>query len=183
LSLYGDGAATRLIIDAQDGPVVLVGHSYVGAVITEAGGHDKVTALVYVAAFVPDKGESVKALGGAPETPGSPIVTAPGGFMFQDRAKFHSSFGADLSAADAVFLAESQVPWGVNAMVEPVTEPAWRGRPSWYLVATEDRMIPASSQHAMAQRAGATVAEVTASHAIYISQPRAVADVIRQACA
>jgi pimeloyl-ACP methyl ester carboxylesterase len=182
-TLYGDAAATRRIIDAQDGPVVLVGHSYGGAVITEAGAHDKVTALVYVAAFVPDRGESVKALGGAPETPGSPIVTAPGGFMFQDRARFPSSFGADLSAADAVFLADSQVPWGVNAMVEPVTEPAWRARPSWYLVATEDRMIPASSQHAMAQRAGATVAEVTASHAIYISQPRAVADFIRQACA
>ncbi len=116
LSLPGDVAATRLIIDAQDGPVVLVGHSYGGAVITEAGTHDKVTALVYIAAFAPDEGESVKALGGAPNAPGSPIVAAPGGFLFQERAKFHDSFGADLLAADAVFMADSQVPWAVDAM-------------------------------------------------------------------
>ena len=182
LSLSGDAAATRRIIDAQDGPVVLVGHSYGGAVVTEAGTHDKVTALVYIAAFVPDRGESLKALGGAPDVPGSPIVPALGGFMFQDRAKFHTSFGADLPAADAEFMADSQVPWGVDAMVEPVTEPAWRGKPSWYLIATEDRMIPSSAQRAMAQRAGATTIEVGASHAVYMSQPRAVAAFIRQAC-
>jgi pimeloyl-ACP methyl ester carboxylesterase len=182
LSLSGDAAATRLTIDAQDGPVVLVGHSYGGAVITEAGTHDKVTALVYIAAFVPDKGESVKALGGSPDVPGSSIVLGPGGFMFQDRARFHTSFGADLAAADAAFLADSQVPWAVDAMVGPVTEPAWRGKPSRYLMATEDRMIPLSAQRAMAQRANAIQVEVAASHAVYMSQPRAVADFIRQAC-
>ncbi|MDT7796339.1 MAG: hypothetical protein QOD59_5780 [Mycobacterium sp.] len=148
LSLSGDAAATRLIIDAQDGPVVLVGHSYGGAVITEAGSHDKVTELVYIAAFAPDKGESVKALGGDPDAPGSPIVPAPGGFLFQDRAKFHTSFGADLPAAVATFMADAQVPWAADAMAGQVTEPAWRGKPSWYLVATEDRMIrrPPSAQ-------------------------------------
>ncbi|MDT5119061.1 MAG: hypothetical protein QOE30_4800 [Mycobacterium sp.] len=181
-SLSGDAAATRLIIDAQDGPVVLVGHSYGGAVITEAGTHDKVTALVYVAAFAPDKGESVQTLGDGPDAPGSPIVPAPGGFLFQDRAKFHASFGADLSAADAVFLADSQVPWAVDAMAGLVTEPAWRGKPSWYLIATEDRMIPLSAQRAMAQRASATQVDAAASHAVYMSQPRAVADFIRLAC-
>ena len=182
LSLPGDVAATRLIIDAQDGSVVLVGHSYGGAIITEAGTHDKVTALVYIAAFAPDKGESVKALGGDPTAPGSPIVAAPGGFLFQERGKFHNSFGADLLGADAVFMADSQVPWAVDAMVWPVTEPAWRGKPSWYLIATEDRMIPLSAQRAMAKRAGATTVEVAASHAVYMSQPRAVAALIRKAC-
>jgi pimeloyl-ACP methyl ester carboxylesterase len=183
VSLTGDAAATRLIVDAQDGPVVMVGHSYGGAVITEAGTHDQVAALVYIAAFVPDQGESVEALGGTPDVPGSPIVSAPGGFLFQDRAKFRASFGADLSAADAAFLADSQVPWGVDAMTESVTRAAWRDKPSWCLVATEDRMIPPDAQRAMARRAGAITAEVAASHAVYISQPRAVADVIRRACA
>jgi pimeloyl-ACP methyl ester carboxylesterase len=159
-----------------------VGHSYGGAVITEAGTHDAVTALVYVAAFAPDTGEAVKALnGGDPHTPGSPIVAAPGGFFFQARGTFHDSFGADLSAADAEFLADSQVPWAVDAMAGPVTEPAWRRKPSWYLIATEDRMIPPPAQRAMAQRAGAVTVEVAASHAVYISQPRAVAALIRKA--
>lgn len=182
LSLSGDVAATRLIIDAQDGSVVLVGHSYGGAVITEAGTHEKVAALVYIAAFAPDIGESVKALGGSPDVQGSPIVTAPGGFMFQDRARFHRSFGADLSLADAAFMADSQVPWGVDAMAGQVTEAAWRDKPTWYLIATEDRMIPPSAQRAMAQRAGATTVEVAASHAVYMSQPRATTDFIAQAC-
>jgi pimeloyl-ACP methyl ester carboxylesterase len=182
LSLSGDAAATRRIIDAQDGPVVLVGHSYGGAVITEAGTNDKVTALVYIAAFVPDEGESVEALGGTPDVPGSSIVPPSGGFMFQDRARFHASFGADLAAADAVFLADSQVPWAVDAMTEPVSEPAWRAKPSWYLIATEDRMITTYAQRAMAQRAGATQVEVAASHAVYMSQPHTVAAFIRQAC-
>ncbi len=183
LSLAGDAAATRLVIDAQDGPVALVGHSYGGAVITEAGTHEKVTTLVYIAAFVPDKGESVAALGGDSDAPGSPIVAGPGGFLFQERAKFHMSFGADLPAADAGFMADSQLPWTVDAMTGQVTQPAWRDKPSWYLIASEDRMIPPSAQHTMAQRAGATMVELEASHAVYMSQPRAVADFIRQACA
>jgi pimeloyl-ACP methyl ester carboxylesterase len=182
VSLSGDSAATQRIIDAQDGPVVLVGHSYGGAVITEAGTHPDVTALVYIAAFMPDRDESVSALGGNPNIEGSPIVTAPDGFLFQDRAMFHQSFGADLPAADAAFLADSQVPWAEDAMTGSVTEPAWRHKPSWCLIATEDRMIPPSVQRAMAQRAGATTTEVAASHAVYMSQPRAVAAVIRRAC-
>ncbi len=183
LSLQGDAAATRLIIDAQDGPVVLVGHSYGRAVITEAGTHDKVTALVYIAAFAPDKGESVNTLiaDPPPGAPASPILPPTGGFLFQDRAKFHDSFGGDLPAADAAFMADSQVPWGVDALAGPVTEPAWRSKPSWYLIATEDHMIPPSAQRAMAQRAGATTVDVAASHAVYTSRPAAVAALIRQA--
>jgi pimeloyl-ACP methyl ester carboxylesterase len=182
LSLQGDAAATRLVIDAQDGPVVLVGHSYGGAVITEAGTHDKVVALVYIAAFVPDVGESVRTFHGDPNVPGSPLSSAPGGFLFQDRARFHTSFGADLPAADTAFMADSQVPFAVAAMEEPVTDPAWRGKPSRYLVATEDRMIAPSTQRAMAQRAGANTVEVAASHAVYMSQPAQTAALIRRAC-
>jgi pimeloyl-ACP methyl ester carboxylesterase len=183
LSLRGDVESTQLIIDAHDGPVVLVGHSYGGAVITEAGNDDKVAALVYIAAFVPDAGESVQALGGDSDAPGSPIVRGPGGFLFQDRTRFHESFGADLTAADATFMADCQVPWSADAMTSPVTKPAWHDKPSWYLIATEDRMIPPSAQRAMAQRAGATTDEVAASHAVYISQPHAVADLVRRASA
>jgi pimeloyl-ACP methyl ester carboxylesterase len=185
VSLEGDVAATRLVIDAQDGPVVLVGHSYGGAVITEAGTHDKVAALVYLSAFVPDKGESVSTLMGevAPGAPTSSILAPTGGFMFQDREKFYHSFGADPAAADAAFMADSQVPWGVDALTGQVTEPAWRSKPSWYLVATEDHMISPSNQRAMAQRAGAKmVVEAAASHAVYWSHPGAVAALIRRAC-
>jgi pimeloyl-ACP methyl ester carboxylesterase len=182
LSLHGDAAATRRIVDAQDGPVVLVGHSYGGAVITEAGTHDKVAALVYLAAFVPDKDESVRTFYGDPTAPGSPLVSAPDGFLFQDRSGFHTWFGADLRAEDAAFMADAQVPFAVDAIEEPVTVPAWRHKPSWYLIATEDRMIAPSTQRAMAQRAGATSVEVAASHAVYMSQPEQTAAVIRQAC-
>ena len=182
LSLHDDAEVVRRAIDAQEGPVVLVGHSYGGAVITEAGNSDSVTALVYIAAFAPDAGESVKALGGDPSIEGSPIVEAPGGVFFQNRQTFHASFGADLSPADAAFLADSQVPWGVNAMTGSVGVPAWLDKPSWYLIATDDRMISPPAQRAMAQRAGATTVEVTASHAVYMSRPDAVAAVIRQAC-
>ncbi|MET0704380.1 MAG: alpha/beta hydrolase [Mycobacterium sp.] len=182
LSLSGDVAATRHVVDAQDGPIVLVGHSYGGAVITEVGMHDKVAALVYIAAFAPDEGESVRALVGDPAAPGSPIVPVAEGLWAQDRANFHSSFGADLATADAVFLADSQVPWGEDALTGPVTDPAWRGKPSWYLVATDDRVIPPAAQRAMALRAGATTVEVAASHAVYMSQPDVVAAFIRRAC-
>ena len=182
VSLADDAARTRRIIDAQDGQVVLVGHSYGGAVVTEAGTHPNVTALVYIAAFVPDKGESVKTLGGDPSAPDLPIVEAPGGVYFQNRATFHSAFGADLPAADAAFLADSQVPWGTDAMAGAVTEPAWRAKPSWYLIATDDHMIPPSAQREMALRARAITVGVAASHAVYMSQPRAVATFISQAC-
>jgi pimeloyl-ACP methyl ester carboxylesterase len=183
LSLEGDAAATRQVIDAQDGPVVLVGHSYGGAVITEAGTDLKVAALVYVAAFAPDKDESVNTLiaNPPPGAPVPPILPPQDGFLFLDREKFAASFAGDLPAEQAAFMADSQVPWGVEALGGPITEPAWRIKPSWYLVATEDRMIPPPAQRAMSERTGSTVVEVAGSHAIYLSQPAAVAALIEQA--
>ena len=185
LSLEDDAAATRRIIDAQDGPVVLVGHSYGGAVITEAGTHPNVAALVYICAFAPDKNESVNTLiaGFPPGGPQPPILPPRDGFLFLDRDKFHASFAADVPADLAAFMADSQVPWGVNALGGPITDPAWRTKPSWYLVTTEDRMIPPSAQHAMASRTGATLSEAAASHSVFLSQPEAVATVIAQAAA
>jgi pimeloyl-ACP methyl ester carboxylesterase len=185
LSLEGDVAATRLIIDQQSGPVVLVGHSYGGAVITEAGGHDKVAALVYVAAFAPDAGESVNTLiNAAPkDAPQPPILPPRDGFLFLDPDKFHMSFAGDVPADQAAFMADSQVPWGVEALGGTISEPAWRTRPTWYLLTTEDRMIPPAAQRAMSQRAGATVTEIDASHSVYVSQPDAVATLIEQAAA
>ncbi|MEV8615072.1 alpha/beta hydrolase [Amycolatopsis sp. NPDC051373] len=185
LSLEGDVAATRRIIDAQDGPVVLVGHSYGGAVITEAGTHPNVDALVYIAAFAPDAGESVNTLivDPPPGAPVPPILPPTEGFLFLDREKFHASFAGDLPAEQAAFMADSQVPWGVDALGGSITEPAWRAKPSWYLIATDDKMIPPPAQHAMSQRAGSTVVEVAGSHSIYVSQPAAVAALIQQAAA
>jgi len=185
LSLAGDVEATQQIIDAQDGPVVLVGHSYGGVVITEAGAHPNVAALVYIAAFAPDKGESVSTLIADPPPGASvpPILPPQNGFLFLDREKFPASFAADLPPRQAAFMADSQVPWGVGALDGAVTEPAWRSKPSWYLVATDDRMIPPPAQHAMAERAGAIMSEVAASHSVYLSQPEAVATLIAQAAA
>jgi pimeloyl-ACP methyl ester carboxylesterase len=183
LSLENDADATRWVLDAQDGPVVVVGHSYGGAVITEAGTHDKVAALVYIAAFAPDKGESVNTLiaDPPPGAPVPPILPPRDGFLLLDREKFHGSFAADLPTEQAEFLAYSQVPWGVDALSGSITEPAWRTKPSRYLVATEDRMIPPPAQRLMSERAGSTVVETAGSHAIYVSQPAAVAALIEQA--
>ena len=183
LSLEGDAAAARMIIDAQDGPVVLVGHSYGGAVISEAGTDPNVAALVYIAAFAPDKGESVNTLiaDPPPGAPVPPILPPQDGFLFLDREKFHDSFAGDVPAGDAAFMADSQVPWGVGALGGAITEPAWRTKPSWYLLTTEDRMIPPPAQHFMSERAGAITVEVAASHSVYVSQPAAVADLIKRA--
>jgi pimeloyl-ACP methyl ester carboxylesterase len=183
LSLEDDAAVTRRVIDELDGPVVLVGHSYGGAVITEAGTHDQVAALVYITAFAPDKGESVNTLiaDPPPGAPVPPILPPKEGFLFLDRAKFPASFAGDLPAEQAAFMADSQVPWGVNALAGTITESAWRIRPSWYLVVTDDRMIPPPAQRAMSERAGSTVTEVPGSHSIYLSQPAAVAGLITQA--
>jgi pimeloyl-ACP methyl ester carboxylesterase len=185
LSLEGDVAATKLIIDAHDGPVILVGHSYGGAVITEAGTHPKVGALVYIAAFAPDTGESVNTLiaDPPPGAPVPPILPPRDGFLFLDREKFRASFAGDVSLELAAFMADSQVPWGVDALGGSITEPAWRVKPSWYLLTTEDRMIPPPAQRAMSERAGSTVVEVAGSHAIYVSQPQAVTALIEQAAA
>lgn len=183
LSLQGDAAAARMIIDEQDRPVVLVGHSYGGAVITEAGTHPNVAALVYVAAFVPDTGESVNTLlaGFPTDGPGPPILPPQDGFLFLDRNKFHDSFAGDLPADMAAFMADSQVPWGTDALGGQITEAAWQTKPSWYLLTTQDRMIPPPAQRTMAERAGATTVEATGSHSVFLSQPAAVADLITQA--
>ena len=183
VSLEGDVAATSQVIDAQDEPVILVGHSYGGVVITEAGTHPKVAALVYIAAFAPDTGESVNTLiaDPPPGAPVPPILPPQDDFLFLDRTQFAASFAADISAEQAAFMADSQVPWGVAALSGAVSDPAWRTKPSWYLVATEDRMIPPPAQHTMSERAGATEVEAAGSHAIYMSQPQAVARLIRQA--
>jgi pimeloyl-ACP methyl ester carboxylesterase len=185
LSLEGDVAAARQVIDAQPGPVVLVGHSYGGMVITEAGTHDKVAALVYIAAFAPDAGESVSMLiaDPPPGAPVPPILPPRNGFLLLDREKFHSSFAGDLPAGQAAFMADAQVPWGVDALGGTVSQPAWRTKPSWYLVTTEDRMIAPPAQRTMSQRAGSKVTEIAASHSVFLSQPAAVAALIEQAAA
>src|ERR671910_1407862 len=183
LSLEGDVAATKRVIDAQGAPVILVGHSYGGAVITEAGNDPNVAALVYIAAFAPDKGESVNTLieGFPKDGPQPPILPPQDGFLFLDREKFHDSFAADVDAELGAFMADSQVPWGVDALGGTISEAAWASKPSWYLIATEDRMIPPPAQREMSGRAGATVAEAAASHSVYVSQPAAVAALIEKA--
>ena len=183
ISLQSDVETTHDALDKFDGPAILVGHSYGGAVISEAGRHERVAGLVYIAAFAPDQGESVLTLVSdpAPGAPVPPILEPQRGFLFLDREKFAASFAADLPASEAAFMADSQVPWGVDAAGGEITEPAWRSRPSWYLVATDDRMIPPPVQRMMAERAGATVVEAAASHSIYVSQPRATADLIKRA--
>jgi len=183
LSLADDVAATKRIIAMHDGPVILVGHSYGGVVITEAGNDPKVERLVYIAAFAPDKGESVEALikDPPPGAPVPPILPPQDGFLFLDKEKFHDSFAADVEAKLASFMADSQVPWGLGALSGTIGEPAWRNKPSWYLIATEDKMIPPAAQQFMSKRAGSTVAESRGSHAIYVSQPRAVASLIERA--
>jgi pimeloyl-ACP methyl ester carboxylesterase len=182
-SLADDVTATRRVIAAQDGPVVLVGHSYGGVVITEAGNDPKVSVLVYIAAFAPDSGESVSSLiaDPVPGAPVPPILPPEDGFLLLDRSKFAASFAGDLDEDLAAFMADSQVPWGVEALEGAVSHPAWKTKPSWYLVATDDRMIPPPAQRAMSTRAGATVVETPGSHAVYVSQPEAVADLIAKA--
>jgi len=183
ISLAGDVQATKLIIAAQKGPVLLVGHSYGGVVITEAGNDPKVVGLVYIAAFAPDKGESVASLikDPPPGAPVPPILPPEDGFLFLDKAKFPASFAGDVETGKAEFMADSQVPWGVEALTGTITQPAWKTKPTWYMVTTEDRMIPPAAQRFMSQRAGATVVEVAGSHAIYVSQPNKVAELIAKA--
>jgi pimeloyl-ACP methyl ester carboxylesterase len=178
-----DVAVTRRVLDKQDGPTILVGHSYGGAVITEAGTHENVAGLVYIAAFAPDQGESVSTLIASFPTDGPqpPILPPLDGFLLLDREKFHSSFAGDLSAEQAAFMADSQVPWGVDALGGTISDPAWRSKPSWYLVTADDRMIPPPAQRTMAERTGATVTETPGSHAVYVSNPAAVAGLITQA--
>ncbi len=182
-SLADDVAATRLAIAWAQGPVVLVGHSYGGAVITETGTDPKVAGLVYITAFAPDKGESVESLikNPPPGAPVPPILPPVNGYLFLDTAKFRASFAGDVSEEKAAFMADSQVPWGLAALSGSISEPAWKSKPSWYLIATEDKMIPPPAQRQMATRAGSTIAEAAGSHAIYISKPEAVAALIAKA--
>ncbi|HEV7865271.1 MAG TPA: alpha/beta hydrolase [Acidimicrobiia bacterium] len=183
LSLADDVAVTRRVLDQQPGNIVLVGHSYGGAVITEAGNHPKVAALVYITAFAPDGGESVNTLiaDPPPGAPVPPILPPEDGFLLLDKDKFAASFAADVEPDLAAFMADSQVPWGVDALAGAVSEPAWRDKPTWYLIATEDRMIPPDAQRFMADRAKATQIEAAGSHAIYVSRPEAVAAIIETA--
>jgi pimeloyl-ACP methyl ester carboxylesterase len=184
-SLADDVAVTRRVIAAQPGKTLLVGHSYGGVVVTEAGTDPKVAGLVYVAAFAPDKGESVASLikNPPPGAPVPPILPPQDGFLLLDQQKFAAAFAADVAEPKASFMAASQVPWGVEALAGEVTQPAWKSKPSWYLVAADDKMIPPPAQRQMAQRAGSTVSEVPGSHAVYVSQPQAVAALIEKAAA
>src|SRR5258705_1026431 len=184
-SLADDVAVTKRALATQSGPAILVGHSYGGVVVTEAGNDPKVAGLVYVAAFAPDKGESVSSLiqNPQPGAPVPPILPPQDGYLFLDRTKFRASFAADVSPDAAAFMADSQVPWGLEALNGAVGEPAWKAKPSWYLLTTEDKMIPPDAQRAMAKRAGSTVTEVKGSHAVYVSQPQPVAAVIANATA
>jgi len=183
ISLVEDVAATKRIIAAQNGPAILVGHSYGGAVITEAGNDPNVVGLVYITAFVPDKGESVSSLirDPPPGAPVPPILPPQDDYLLLDKAKFPASFAGDVDSERAAFMADSQVPWGVDALTGTISEPAWKTKPSWYLVATDDKMIPPAAQRFMSQRAGSTVVEVAGSHAIYVSQPNVVAALIEKA--
>jgi pimeloyl-ACP methyl ester carboxylesterase len=183
ISLEGDVTATKRILAAQDGPAILVGHSYGGAVITEAGNDPRVAGLVYITAFAPDKGESVASLikDPPPGAPVPPILPPQDGYLLLDRAKFAASFAGDVEAEKAAFMADSQVPWGLEALGGEISQPAWKAKPSWYLIATDDKMIPPDAQRAMSKRAGSTVVEVKGSHAIYVSQPEAVAALVEQA--
>jgi pimeloyl-ACP methyl ester carboxylesterase len=183
LSLLDDAIFTRRVLDQQDGPTILVGHSYGGAVISEAGTHENVAGLAYITAFAPDQGESVNTLiAGFPQDgPQPPILPPQDGFLFLDREKFAEAFAGDVEPAKAAFMADSQVPWGLDALGGAVSDPAWRHKPTWYLIVTDDRMIPPAAQRTMAERTGAQTAETPGSHAIYVSQPAVLADVIAQA--
>jgi pimeloyl-ACP methyl ester carboxylesterase len=182
-SLLDDVAATKRILARQQMPVILVGHSYGGAVITEAGNDPRVAGLVYIAAFAPDKGESVASLIKDPPAgaPVPPILPPQDGYLLLDLEKFPASFAADVAADKAAFMADSQVPWGVAALNGTITQPAWKTKPSWYLIATDDKMIPPPAQHFMSKRAGSTVVEVKGSHAVYVSKPQAVVALIEKA--
>jgi pimeloyl-ACP methyl ester carboxylesterase len=183
ISLAGDVEAVKWVLAQQDRPVILVGHSYGGVVITEAGNDPKVAGLVYVGAFAPDVGESVETLikDPVPGAPVPPLLPPRDGYLVLDRAKFPTSFAADVDPDKAAFMADSQVPWGLGGITGKVTKAAWKTKPSWYLLTLDDQMIPPAAQRLMAKRAGATVIEETGSHSVFLSHPDVVAAFIRSA--
>ena len=175
-SLADDVAAVDRVLARQDGATLLVGHSYGGVVITEAGDAANVAGLVYVAAFAPNAGESVASL--IEGQASAPLQPSADGFLFFNPTLFPQVFAHDLTAAQGAFLAAAQVPPAGAAFGTPVSQAAWKSRRSWYVLATEDRVIPPAAQRQMATRANAVITEVRGSHAVYISQPEAVADAI-----
>lgn len=181
-SFAEDVAATTRVLDAQDGPAILVGHSWGGTVITEAGVHPKVAGLVYVSALIPDVGEtSAQQYDGFAATPEFVIDVTDSGFGYLNRDAFHSGFAADLSESDALFMADSQVPVNMAVFGEKVTEAAWRDKPSWAVIATEDKAFDQAMLQHMASRIGADITNVPGSHALFITQAATVADVIASA--
>lgn len=179
-SLADDAASVKAVLARQDGPVVLVGHSYGGAIITQAGDTANVSALVYVAAFAPDAGESLVSLG--KDAPQNPAILPPlNGLIWLDTKKFHEYFCQDLPDAQADFMNHSQTPAGIGAFVTPLTSVAWKNKPSWYIVAKQDHMIPPDAERFMAKRAGSHITEVNSSHVPMISHPKEVVAVIEAA--
>jgi pimeloyl-ACP methyl ester carboxylesterase len=183
-SLADDVAATTRVLDRQDGPTILVGHSWGGTVITEAGSHEKVAGLVYVSALIPDSGEnSAQQYEGFAPTPDFVIDVTDDGYGFLAPDTFKAGFAADTTDADAAFLRDAQVPIDMSVFATPVTSAAWRDTPSWAVIATDDRAFDQAMLQHMATRAGATITNVAASHALYYTQPDVVAEVIRTAAA
>ena len=178
-SLEDDVAATTRVLDRQDGPTILVGHSWGGTVITEAGNHPAVAGLVYVSALAPDSGENTsKQYEGFAPTPNFVIDVVDDGFGFLNRDLFKIGFAADASDADAAFLRDTQVPINMSAFSTPVKHAAWRDKPSWAVIATEDMSFDQAMLQHMATRAGAEITHVSASHAVFMTQSGVVSDVI-----
>lgn len=181
-SFDDDVKSTTRVVEAQDGPCILVGHSYGGAVITEAGNHDKVAGLVYVAAFQPDTGESPLDLTKKMPPATQAIKPTPDGYLIFDPAQFHADFAADVPAADAKFMAISQVIPAAQSFGVPIKQAAWRTKPSWAVVATADRAINPDLERFMTSRAGSKTIELkNSSHVAYMSHPTEVAKLIEQA--
>jgi pimeloyl-ACP methyl ester carboxylesterase len=183
LSLEDDVALTKQAIAAQKNDVILVGHSYGGAVITEAGNDPKVAGLVYIAAWVPDAGESISTLLKTlpPDAPAPPILPPEDGLLYIDEARFRAAFAADVDPDKAAFMADAQLGWGVKALSGVISEAAWKTKPSWSLVTTDDKMIPPETQRSMSERAGADIVEQKGSHAIFLSNPKAVVALVEKA--
>ncbi|MDR5809167.1 alpha/beta hydrolase [Caballeronia sp. LZ019] len=180
-SFKDDVSATQRVVDAQDGPAILVGHSYGGAVITEAGNDARVAGLVYVAAFEPDVGESLHTLTSKMPGQSKAIKSTNDGHLYLDPAHFRADFAADVPAGDTAFMSRSQVMPAVEAFTAPVTQPAWKTKPSWAIVASDDRTVNPDLERWMAKRANSAIVNVPSSHAAYLSHPAEVARVIERA--